>query len=487
VLTGLVFFVVLLSWSSEAVQKLGMHGMAKEQRRNMLHPTHSGYLPVRNGKDSAMYYMYFEADEPSPDLSTAPIILWLQGGPGCSSLFGAVYINGPWYVQPDLSLRENPGRWNKHYGVLYVDQPIGVGFSVAGSQPIPHEELTLAGDLYNMLQAFYRRHSGYQNRPLYVTGESYAGKYVPSLTHYIVQAQAITEGWVDRMKKTRDVPQDIEAPVFKLGGAAIGNGFTDAVEQTKVQGLVAFGMGMIDANQLGQAEQMQENILDLVKSEQWHEARVLSDQLMAFITNASSSASLEDIRRDKAYDADDLTAQYFNLPEVKANVGARADIKYVVCSKEVDGILGHDMMKSVSNLVPDILEFSHLLVYLGQFDAECGVASNEAWLNKLAWRGHTGFNTAKRHLWIAPALPPGQSGWKEGMVLGYHKSHMNLTQIVVRNAGHMVPHDRPEVSQLLLETWVESTRKGEGYDPSARPVAAAPEGKGAGAAKVQVQ
>ena len=70
---------------------------------------------------------------------------------------------------------------------------------------------------------------------------------------------------------------------------------------------------------------------------------------------------------------------------MKANVGARADIKYVVCSKEVDGILGHDMMKSVSNLVPDILAFSHLLVYLGQFDAECGVASNEAWLNKLAW------------------------------------------------------------------------------------------------------
>ena len=71
----------------------------------------------------------------------------------------------------------------------------------------------------------------------------------------------------------------------------------DAVEQTKVQGLVAFGMGMIDANQLGQAEQMQDNILDLVQSKQWHEARVMSDQLMAFITNASSSASLEDIRR----------------------------------------------------------------------------------------------------------------------------------------------------------------------------------------------
>jgi hypothetical protein len=89
--------------------------------------------------------------------------------------------------------------------------------------------------------------------------------------------------------------------------------------------------------------------------------------------------------RDKGYDAEDLTAQYFNLPQVKENVGARPDITYVVCSKEVDLAMGHDVMKSVANLVPDILAFSHLLLYQGQFDAECGVASNEAWISKLPW------------------------------------------------------------------------------------------------------
>jgi vitellogenic carboxypeptidase-like protein len=51
----------------------------------------------------------------------------------------------------------------------------------------------------------------------------------------------------------------------------------------------------------------------------------------------------------------------------------------------VDGIMGHDVMKSVANLVPDLLERSHVLLYQGQFDAECGVASNEAWISKLAW------------------------------------------------------------------------------------------------------
>jgi hypothetical protein len=63
---------------------------------------------------------------------------------------------------------------------------------------------------------------------------------VPSITHYIVQAQAIAEGWVDKMKKTRDLPQDIAAPVFKLGGAAIGNGFTGGV-MGGVRGTAGFG------------------------------------------------------------------------------------------------------------------------------------------------------------------------------------------------------------------------------------------------------
>lgn len=58
---------------------------------------------------------------------------------------------------------------------------------------------------------------------------------------------------------------------------------------------------------------------------------------------------------------------------------------YEACSKEVDGVMGHDVMKSVANLVPDLLARSHVLLYQGQFDAECGVASNEAWISKLAW------------------------------------------------------------------------------------------------------
>lgn len=415
-------------------------------------PTHSGYLDVDANADSKIYYQYYEADSPYPDVQTAPIILWLQGGPGCSSLFGTFYLNGPFQLQTDMTLRQNPGRWNRQYGMLFVDQPIGTGFSVAGSQPIPNNELALARDLYASLQEFYRTHKQYKDRPLYITGESYAGKYVPSIAHYIVQATAMADGTVGKLRTERALPPDVEPPVFKLGGLAIGNGFTEAVEQTLVQAEVAFNLGLIDTRQRREAEAIQDEVVDLVRNRQWVAARKRSDELLAYITSASASATLEDIRRDKGYDAEDRVTTYLNIPEVKANVNAPQHLIYAACSKEVDAVMGHDVMKSVANLVPDLLDRSHVLLYQGQFDAECGVASNEAWISKLQWPGHAGFNTAERRLWCDDQFGE--------LVLGYVKTHKRLTHLVIRNAGHMVPHDRPVVSQRMIETWIESAEQG---------------------------
>jgi vitellogenic carboxypeptidase-like protein len=415
-------------------------------------PTHSGYLDIQKNAGSKIYYQYYEADSPYPDAKRAPIILWLQGGPGCSSLFGTFYLNGPFALQTDLTLQRNPGRWNRQYGMLFVDQPIGTGFSIAGSQPIPNNELALASDLYVSLQEFYRTHKQYKDRPLYITGESYAGKYVPSIAHYIVQAAAMHDGSAGQLRKQRALSPDVEAPVFKLGGLAIGNGFTDAVKQTLVQAEVAFNMGLIDTRQRREAEAIQTEVVDLVLNRQWVKARKRSDELLAYITNASASATLEDIRRDKGYDAEDRVSTYLNLPEVKANINAPVGLVYEACSKEVDAIMGHDVMKSVANLVPDLLARSHVLLYHGQFDAECGVASNEAWISILQWPGHVGFNTAERQLWRDELFG--------SQVLGYLKTHKHLTHIVIRNAGHMVPHDRPVVSQRMIETWIESAEQG---------------------------
>jgi hypothetical protein len=80
------------------------------------------------------------------------------------------------------------------------------------------------------------------------------------------------------------------------------------------QAEVAFNLGLIDTRQRREAEAIQFEVVELVRNRQWTAARRRSDELLAYITTASASATLEDIRRDKAYDAEDRVSTYLNLP-----------------------------------------------------------------------------------------------------------------------------------------------------------------------------
>lgn len=95
-------------------------------------PLYSGYLPLENKQGSSLYYAYWEAGNTTAPTRSAkpidtnlPILLWLQGGPGCASSFGAFYELGPYVTDDNGKLKPNPFAWNKNFGLLIIDQPIG--------------------------------------------------------------------------------------------------------------------------------------------------------------------------------------------------------------------------------------------------------------------------------------------------------------------------------------------------------------------------
>jgi len=77
-----------------------------------------------------MFYWLFRSRQ---DPSTAPLVMWLSGGPGCSSELALFFENGPFSLRDDLSLKFNPYSWNNVSNLLYVDNPIGTGFSECSS------------------------------------------------------------------------------------------------------------------------------------------------------------------------------------------------------------------------------------------------------------------------------------------------------------------------------------------------------------------
>ena len=132
---------------------------------------YSGYLSVGNNMN--MFFWFFEARN---NPKTAPLATWFNGGPGCSSMIGLFQENGPCHFENGASEPSlNPNSFNNYANMLYIDQPIGVGFSYGDDQVSSSDQA--ATYVWILLQAFYAQFPQYENRDFGIFTESYGGHY----------------------------------------------------------------------------------------------------------------------------------------------------------------------------------------------------------------------------------------------------------------------------------------------------------------------
>jgi cathepsin A (carboxypeptidase C) len=142
---------------------------------------HTGYYKLTDGALPKNYFYWAFESRSSP---SDPVVLWMTGGPGCSSEVALFGENGPCQVTSDgTATTNNPYSWNSNATLIYIDQPSGTGFSFGSG--MDHDEAGVAADMYNFLQQFFIAHPEYSARDFFVFGESYAGHYVPAVTHLI--------------------------------------------------------------------------------------------------------------------------------------------------------------------------------------------------------------------------------------------------------------------------------------------------------------
>jgi len=141
----------------------------------------SGYLYVDDDEQKqqqAIHYWYVESTrDPKKD----PVILWTNGGPGCSGLLGFGTEFGPFYFQGDGSLALNPHTWNSVANIIYIEQPVGVGFSFSTHPERDYitgdEKAKL--DNFRVIREFFKRFPERQGNDFYIASESYGGHYIP--------------------------------------------------------------------------------------------------------------------------------------------------------------------------------------------------------------------------------------------------------------------------------------------------------------------
>ncbi|XP_065795253.1 probable serine carboxypeptidase CPVL isoform X3 [Muntiacus reevesi] len=222
--------------------------------------SYSGYITVNKTYNSNIFFWFFPAKiEPQK----APVVLWLQGGPGGSSMFGLFVEHGPYIVRENMTLGARDFPWTTTFSMLYVDNPVGTGFSFTDHvHGYAIDEDDVARNLYSALVQFFELFSDYRDNDFYATGESYAGKYVPAIAHYIHILNPVTT-----MK-------------INLKGIALGDAYSDPKSIIEGYPSFLFQIGLLDEQEKKYFQKQCNDCVKFILQEKWLQAFELLDRLL---------------------------------------------------------------------------------------------------------------------------------------------------------------------------------------------------------------
>jgi vitellogenic carboxypeptidase-like protein len=383
-----------------------------------LGPQLAGRLPAGPGRQ----YFYWLCPARTGD-KAAPLLIWLNGGPGSSSMMGLFLENGPYFVSDDGSLHARNASWNNKYDVLYVDQPAGTGFSVAQSPDAyatNQEEVAEAFSAF--LANFYSFYPDTRNKQLFLTGESYAGKYLPAIA-----ARFVTHG-------------------IPVAGVAIGNGLMVPREMTLTVPASYYAVGILDQSQRDRAARLAADIAAHIDAGHWSNATAARSVLFDYIDGANGPNTAPNVDSFLKYgEYDESFSAFLNSAETKKSLNLPADATWRQESKAVHEHLYEDIMKPAAHLLEPVLAAGvPVLLYQGQLDVRDGVAATEAWLANWSWTGRRRFLDSPRKAWMSPGRA----------IAGYYRSCGGLTHLTVNGAGHLVPHDAPAQALDMIGRFV---------------------------------
>nr|CAD7204550.1 unnamed protein product [Timema douglasi] len=309
---------------------------------------------------------------------TKLFIVWLQGGPGASSLFGLFEENGPFYVSKKYVLKRRKYSWTSSNSVIYIDNPVGTG------------------------------------------------KYVPALGYAI------------------HTKNPTAAVKINMQGMAIGNGLSDPQHMLHY-GDYLYQLGLIDLN-AREIFHKQENLTrSYIEEKNWNKAfeafdLLLNGDIYSYGTLFYNFTGMKN---------------YFNyISGNKTQKGGNSDI-YVQLEKVRRAIhvgnntynngnvvelhLKDDVLQSVKPWIEELLESHRIVVYNGQLDIIVAYPLTVSYLQALNWSAAASYKTALRYKWHVG-----------NELAGFVKHAGHLTEVLVRNAGHMVPGDQPKWALDLI-------------------------------------
>ena len=433
----------------------------------------SGYLDVANGTRHLHYYLVeFEGEQPE----TKPVVLWLNGGPGCSSLDGFIYEHGPFRIESKnpLRLKQFEYSWSKIANMIYLEAPVGVGFSYSDEdQDYQTNDDKTALDNLLALEKFFELFPHLAANNFFITGESYGGVYVPTLAEAIMKS--------DIAGKYTGAP---------LRGIAVGNGCTGnqvgtCSEKEKEKYLAKFLLNTALVSEPNKEKVAKEcgdfkgqtppsgkcaaalvdmhsdvgyvNLYDVYGechngSELALKAPVASSpsQLYSGLIqhSAVSARQLSELVQGPVACIDSrLATMYMTRPDVVKALHVIAPTKYVwaVCANQIKYTSNRENLPR--DTYPELVEYlKTTIIYNGDFDACVPYTDNQDWTSNMNFEVVSSW-----HPWTYAASDEGHM-----QVGGYatrYKSPKNgndFSFVTIKGGRHEVPETAPEQAFELL-------------------------------------
>uniref|UniRef100_A0A4W4ETJ1 Carboxypeptidase n=1 Tax=Electrophorus electricus TaxID=8005 RepID=A0A4W4ETJ1_ELEEL len=417
---------------------------------------YSGYFHVTENEH--LHYWFVESQK---DPANSPVVLWLNGGPGCSSLDGLLTEHGPFLIQNDgNSLNYNPYSWNMIANMLYLESPAGVGFSYSDNKNYTTNDTEVSMNNYLALKEFFRLFPEYRTNEFYLTGESYGGIYIPTLAERVMEdssinLQGIAVGNGMSSYELNDnslvyfayyhgllgtsLWTDLQTNCCKDGKCNFYNS-TDRTCSYNVRQVanIVYRSGLNMYNLYapcpgGVSTMSEENgqlvIYDLGNNFIEHEFSVSWNQVLKLNPPCTNSTP---------------SSLYLNNPYVKSALHISQDaLAWEICSAVVNlnyKRLYMDVTKQYLKLLGGMKY--RILVYNGDVDMACNFLGDEWFVESLQQQVQV-----KRRTWLF-------FNGKSQQVGGFVKEFSNLAFLTVKGSGHMVPTDKPIAAYTMFSRFL---------------------------------
>ncbi|KAJ3318715.1 Cell death protease [Blyttiomyces sp. JEL0837] len=403
---------------------------------------YAGTVQINNVGDNMFFWYLDQAPNTTP---SNKLVVWLNGGPGCSSLIGMFTENGPILIQNN-SFIANPNSWNTQARVLYVDNPVGTGFSsLSVASHGPTEETQVSQTFVGFLNQFYTIFPEARSYDLYLTGESYAGRFIPFIASAILNSTTSTTA-ASSSGSAAATSGTIPLKGIALGSALLGNSqFNDssafrsflsetALVPDKVLSLnddfIKGCIGRISSSPFAAVncyKAMTDSYISIAATKpsdfQWSVYNI--QQNSSIVANAQSA--LEDLMNNANLQA-----------AIHANTGSNT-VTWAACTSSIASLQLTDDSSSIATIQSLLAANLPVVIFAGDQDFIINHFGIENQIASMNWNGATGFKN--------PSAP-----WTltDGTQAGTVYSERGLSYILVKNAGHMIPKDAGHSSSDLL-------------------------------------